>query len=481
MGRETKIGLTVIMLLLGVFGLVVYFKIFRPEPGPTAEALANALVQPRSASTGDDGATGGGKVQLSASSDERAPVDMQARDPYADDNYSHDADRYQPSAASAQAASPAWSEAPMSSRRGYGQPKAYDAADDGYDAAGDAARNYADDPYTDDNSDNGSYAADSYPPDDEADDRVGERDEIPAADDDAARYGVAPRDLEYEADELHQELHGAPRDNRFEALHDDLADENADELADEIRDDLAADYPDDDDDAIDPPAALAPVEPVELRPHPMSAPHGNVAQVGGAAPIDDRPADVSPSAAAGTRPLPPRRMAEAAAPRGQNFQGRDEQYVIQPNDNYWRISEKLYGTGAYFKALFEHNRKQFPRADRLRQGDTISVPPIEVLERTYPDLCPRPQHKQVEQNLMRSVSARRLPRGAAVYVVEEGDTLFDIARYELGQASRWGEIYELNRDVLGEQTDHLKPGMELILPATQVRESIAREGSGGIR
>ena len=55
-----------------------------------------------------------------------------------------------------------------------------------------------------------------------------------------------------------------------------------------------------------------------------------------------------------------------------------------------------------------------------------------------------------------------------MYVVEEGDTLFDIAKYELGQASRWGELYELNRDVLGDQGDHLKPGMELRLP-TSVR------------
>ena len=46
----------------------------------------------------------------------------------------------------------------------------------------------------------------------------------------------------------------------------------------------------------------------------------------------------------------------------------------------------------------------------------------------------------------------------------EGDTLFDIARYELGKASRWVEIYEMNREALGKDVDYLIPGTELVLP-----------------
>jgi nucleoid-associated protein YgaU len=53
-----------------------------------------------------------------------------------------------------------------------------------------------------------------------------------------------------------------------------------------------------------------------------------------------------------------------------------------------------------------------------------------------------------------------------VYTVTEGDTLFEIARHELGKPARWAEIYELNREVLGDDTDFLRPGTELILPAT---------------
>jgi hypothetical protein len=50
-----------------------------------------------------------------------------------------------------------------------------------------------------------------------------------------------------------------------------------------------------------------------------------------------------------------------------------------------------------------------------------------------------------------------------VYIVEDGDSLTDIARRELGNGSRAAEIQALNREVLG-STAFLRPGLELILP-----------------
>jgi nucleoid-associated protein YgaU len=50
------------------------------------------------------------------------------------------------------------------------------------------------------------------------------------------------------------------------------------------------------------------------------------------------------------------------------------------------------------------------------------------------------------------------------YTVAEGDSVYDIARYELGKAARWVEIYDLNRDILGNDLEHLVPGTEIIIP-----------------
>jgi nucleoid-associated protein YgaU len=50
------------------------------------------------------------------------------------------------------------------------------------------------------------------------------------------------------------------------------------------------------------------------------------------------------------------------------------------------------------------------------------------------------------------------------YTVDSGDNLSNIAKQELGDANRWREIYELNKDVIGDNPDLIQPGMELKLP-----------------
>lgn len=153
-----------------------------------------------------------------------------------------------------------------------------------------------------------------------------------------------------------------------------------------------------------------------------------------------------------------------------NFSRNQSTYTVQANDNYWRISEKLYGNGAYFKALFEHNRDRFPRANRLKVGDVIQAPPAEVLQQTYPKLCPHPGRptSSIGGSTGSLVASRRAIGSGRTYVVQEGDTLYDIARYELGEAQRWYEIRQLNRDILGDDAKSLRPGIELVLPTSEV-------------
>ena len=50
-----------------------------------------------------------------------------------------------------------------------------------------------------------------------------------------------------------------------------------------------------------------------------------------------------------------------------------------------------------------------------------------------------------------------------VYVVERGDTLSGIAEHRLGDADRWPEIFELNRDLIRDP-DEIFPNQVLALP-----------------
>lgn len=186
---------------------------------------------------------------------------------------------------------------------------------------------------------------------------------------------------------------------------------------------------------------------------------------------------------------PPQPMYEDDAPRRRGPRSfdapplprADGKYEVQPLDSFWTISEKLYGTGAYFKALAEHNRDKVDDEGRLQPGDLVLAPAVEQLEKSYPDLCPKPGRRETLQNRATTVGTRRQYNSGRTYTVAEGDTLFDIARYELGKASRWVEIYELNRDVLGKDFNYITPGTKLFLPDNGRPDVLAEPPSGGYR
>ena len=50
------------------------------------------------------------------------------------------------------------------------------------------------------------------------------------------------------------------------------------------------------------------------------------------------------------------------------------------------------------------------------------------------------------------------------YVVKSGDSLSKIAKDALGDAKRWPEIYELNKELIGDNPNIIHPGQKLSLP-----------------
>ena len=136
-------------------------------------------------------------------------------------------------------------------------------------------------------------------------------------------------------------------------------------------------------------------------------------------------------------------------------------YTVKPNDSFWSVSKKAYGTGDFYKALIEHNRQKFPDPSKIRVGDVIATPAVSDLRKNYPVFCPK-ERKSTRSPYRTTALAQN--QGQQVYVVQEGDTIFNIARDELGKTARWADICELNRDLLGDDYDHLKPGWKLVLP-----------------
>lgn len=147
-------------------------------------------------------------------------------------------------------------------------------------------------------------------------------------------------------------------------------------------------------------------------------------------------------------------------------------HVVQPGDNYWRISKMVYGTPRYFMALARYNREQFPDPKTMRPGMKVLTPSPQVLEARYPDLFSHgagPNEKAgasetTEVGLGKAFGFFRNEQGQPMYRVGKDDTLSEIARTHLGRSARWIQIYELNRDRLP-SPHNLKIGTELHLPA----------------
>ncbi|MBM4072969.1 MAG: hypothetical protein FJ271_29185 [Planctomycetes bacterium] len=178
-----------------------------------------------------------------------------------------------------------------------------------------------------------------------------------------------------------------------------------------------------------------------------------------------------------------------------------EQYVTKADDtSFARISQKLYGSDRYARALAAFNKdhpfaseglKQEPA--RLQPGQAVYFPPVHVLESKYPwaigEAAPAPGGNSGArpitiggaEPLVPSVGnpntmsgpppGTRPPQTASVnsdntrnYTVREGgEHILEIARTVLRSSSRWIEVYRLNPSVRPEYP--IPAGTVLRLPA----------------
>ncbi|HEX4069643.1 MAG TPA: LysM peptidoglycan-binding domain-containing protein [Planctomycetaceae bacterium] len=156
-----------------------------------------------------------------------------------------------------------------------------------------------------------------------------------------------------------------------------------------------------------------------------------------------------------------------------------DSYVVQPTDTFWTISHKKYGTARYFRALAELNRAHVPDPLRMRPGVKVSTPPTEILETQYSQFLPkgsavevasgeRPAGKSGPPGFFTSAD------GKPMYRAGEKDTLSDIAAKHLGRASRWIQVFEMNRDKLT-SPNQVKVGTELVLPADASNVALTNE------
>lgn len=138
---------------------------------------------------------------------------------------------------------------------------------------------------------------------------------------------------------------------------------------------------------------------------------------------------------------------------------------VETGDNYYTISRRVYGSTRYFSALALFNQHRIPDPRRMRPGMIVLIPEAKELEQKFPEFFAENNRQALSPGFF------LLDDGTPAYRTGERETLSEISQRFLGRASRWIEIYELNRSVIS-SPNNLRPGTVLGLPGDAVEVQI---------
>jgi nucleoid-associated protein YgaU len=132
-----------------------------------------------------------------------------------------------------------------------------------------------------------------------------------------------------------------------------------------------------------------------------------------------------------------------------------ETHRIQSGDTITALSERYYGSARYTRFLIESN-PDLKDPDRLKVGALVRIPP-------------RPEDTARTTTVSSRSTGSEFARGGVVkdtrtYRVKSGDSFYVIAKNVLGDANRWKELFELNKDSVGGDPTRLQVGQVLQLP-----------------
>jgi nucleoid-associated protein YgaU len=118
----------------------------------------------------------------------------------------------------------------------------------------------------------------------------------------------------------------------------------------------------------------------------------------------------------------------------------DVTYTIKAGDNLWNIAKDNLHNATKWQDIYKMNSDVLgTNPGMIHAGTTIHLPGSE--------------------------HAIASTGEATKYVVKSGDNLWNLAKHNMGDGSKWSDIYKLNHDVIGANPDLIRPGQELTLSA----------------
>jgi hypothetical protein len=146
-------------------------------------------------------------------------------------------------------------------------------------------------------------------------------------------------------------------------------------------------------------------------------------------------------------------------------------YVCKPDDTYAKISLRYYGTEEYGAALQKFNHRHARASEAMRRdgailpGETLFIPPANVLERRHADAIPKKPAaggavKPASFNAPGTLPAAGAPQE---YVTGGNETLSTMVRRIYGSTDRLPDVLKLNPAL--RESDPVPAGTRVLLPA----------------
>ncbi|MHC5109210.1 MAG: LysM peptidoglycan-binding domain-containing protein [Planctomycetota bacterium] len=141
----------------------------------------------------------------------------------------------------------------------------------------------------------------------------------------------------------------------------------------------------------------------------------------------------------------------------RNSKIADDTHKIQSGDSFASLAKSYYGSEKFTAFLIAANPEVTdPR--RLAVGMSIRIPAPPVAQPTT-----EAADKERQATLASNPS---IPAGSRSYKVRPGDTFYDIAEDQLGDATRWREVFDLNKAAVGNDPTRLKVGQVIVIPSS---------------
>jgi nucleoid-associated protein YgaU len=141
-----------------------------------------------------------------------------------------------------------------------------------------------------------------------------------------------------------------------------------------------------------------------------------------------------------------------------------ETYVVRAGDTLSGIAQTVYGSRSptVIRALVDANRDTLRNPDVVKVGMKLALP---AGEQKNGDATPTAQPSREPPRQEPTAVARDGESGIRWYQIRTNDRYASIAREQLGDESRWREIFDLNKDKFPDP-HAIREGVRIKLPAS---------------